>query len=269
MLTPTKLREKLLAELHSDHPGISRMKAVARGYFWWPGLDDEIQQLVKACQTCTAVKHTPTTTLMHPWEWPPRPWQRIHLDFSVSFQGTNFLIAVDAHPKWPEVEIMKNTTAVRTIEVLQGIFARNGLLKQVVTDNGPQFVSEEFSTFMRENGAPCHPASNGLAERFVQLLSRPHCPQENPCPLVWPISCCHIGVLPMPLLEQHPVHYFSTDLSGHVWTFCFLINMAKLSEANLSKKTHMTRKRGFVNSLLAKRCWQETYVLERIGYLPL
>ena len=68
------------------------------------------------------------------------------------------------------------TTAVKTIKVLRRMFAANGLPEHVVTDNGPQFVSEEFVQFLKENGikhtrsAPYHPASNGLAERFVQSL---------------------------------------------------------------------------------------------------
>ncbi|XP_037501537.2 uncharacterized protein K02A2.6-like [Rhipicephalus sanguineus] len=46
----------------------------------------------------------------------------------------------------------------------------------VVSDNGPQLVSEEFKAFMRDVGArhvvsaPYHPSTNGLAERFVQTL---------------------------------------------------------------------------------------------------
>ena len=62
------------------------------------------------------------------------------------------------------------------IEVLRKVFAYNGLLEQVVTDNGPQFVSEEFAQSVKENvikhtrSAPYHPASNGLAERFVKSL---------------------------------------------------------------------------------------------------
>lgn len=43
----------------------------------------------------------------------------------------------------------------------------------MVSDNGPQFVSEEMKTFLRMKGirsAPYHPATNGLAERFVQTL---------------------------------------------------------------------------------------------------
>ncbi|XP_033114378.1 uncharacterized protein K02A2.6-like [Anneissia japonica] len=49
-----------------------------------------------------------------------------------------------------------------------------GVPKQLVSDNSPQFVSEEFETFLLVNGirhlksAPYHPATNGLAERFLQ-----------------------------------------------------------------------------------------------------
>ena len=85
-----------------------------------------------------------------------------------------FLIIVDAHSKWPEVELMSSTTSTQTIDRLRTIFARYGVLAQVVTDNGPQFTSAEFQLFLKTNGikhittAPFHPVTNGQAERFVQ-----------------------------------------------------------------------------------------------------
>ena len=49
-----------------------------------------------------------------------------------------------------------------------------GLPQQVVSENGPLFVSAEFKKFMKENGVKrlhsaliYHPSTNGLAERFV------------------------------------------------------------------------------------------------------
>ena len=74
-----------------------------------------------------------------------------------------FLICVDAHSKWPEVIEMSKTTATRTIAELRKLFADNGLPEQIVTDNGPQFTSDEFSLFFRSNGvkhircSPYHP----------------------------------------------------------------------------------------------------------------
>ena len=73
------------------------------------------------------------------------------MDFAGPFLGRMFLVVVDAHAKWPEVITMSSTTST-TINVLRYLFAAYGLTKQLVTDNGPQFTSEEFSTFCKQNG---------------------------------------------------------------------------------------------------------------------
>ena len=73
---------------------------------------------------------------------------------------------------------LRSATAAKTVEVLRQLFARYGLLEQVVSDNGSQFTSEEFEEFMKRNGikhmfsAPYHPATNGLVERFVQTFKK-------------------------------------------------------------------------------------------------
>ena len=85
----------------------------------------------------------PPLSPLHPWIYPDQR-QRIHLDFAGPFPGVNFLVAVDAYSKWPKVKIMKSTTASKTIEALRERFCRNGLPQQIVSDNGPQFISKEF-----------------------------------------------------------------------------------------------------------------------------
>ena len=108
-----------------------------------------------------------------PWKWPAKPWERIHIDFFEKGK-LNFLIVVDAYSKWLEVTPMGSMTSLKTIEVLRSLFARYGIPKEVVSDNGPQLASEEFSQFLKQNGVkftrvpPYHPASNGAAERSVQ-----------------------------------------------------------------------------------------------------
>ena len=101
----------------------------------------------------------------------------MHVDFAGPFRCM-FLLLMDAHSKWPEIIELTSTTASKTIEVLREIFSRNGLPEQVVSDNGPQFVSEEFERFMKENAikhiriSPNHPASNGAAEHLVQTFKQ-------------------------------------------------------------------------------------------------
>ena len=145
---------------------------------WWPGLDNDIQSVVSACQCCQAVKKAPPVAPLQPCVWPSRTWERVHLDFAGPFQGYMFLVGVDTFSKWPEVKVMSMTTASATLDVLREWFTRHGNPRQLVTNNGTRFVSDAFSNFSKMNGikhvrcAPYHPASNGLAERFVQSLKQ-------------------------------------------------------------------------------------------------
>ena len=62
------------------------------------------------------------------------------------------LVILDAYSKWPEVYVMSSTTAGKTIAVLREVFSCFGLPKVFVSDNGPQFIVEEFKQFMATNG---------------------------------------------------------------------------------------------------------------------
>jgi len=71
---------------------------------------------------------------------------------------------------WLEVIEMRSTTAEKTCDVLQSIFAFYGQLEEIVSSNGPQFTAAVFKNFLSTNGIkqtlvpPYHPASNGAVE---------------------------------------------------------------------------------------------------------
>ena len=178
VIIPTQLRERVLHELHTGHPGIVRMKSLVRLHVWWPNLDKDIATIVLQCNDCQTSRNKPQPAPLHPWDWPKMPWQRIHIDFARPFMGKMFLIVVDSHLKWIEVEVMSSITSEATIEKLRDMFARHGIPQQLVSDNGSQFTSQEFSDLMKRNGikhtlvAPYHPRSNGQGERFVQTFKQ-------------------------------------------------------------------------------------------------
>ena len=80
VIIPQVAHQRILDELHKGHPGISRMKGIARGVVWWPGLDVEIEKRVQACLLCQQNQKAPASAPLHPWEWPAKPWSRIHVD---------------------------------------------------------------------------------------------------------------------------------------------------------------------------------------------
>ena len=180
VIIPPDLQNCMLDELHSSHAGIVKTKEIARSYVWWPKLDQDIERMVRECGSCQKVKNVPAMAPLSPWVWPGVPWCRVHIDYAEK-DKKNYLVIVDAYSKWPEVILMNSTTSKATISELQMCFARYGFPRQVVSDNGPQFRSEEFTGFLKQNGikhirvAPYHAASNGLAERMVQTFKRSLC----------------------------------------------------------------------------------------------
>ena len=141
-------------------------------------VDKDIESMVRECTQCKKVENEPPKVKRHPWAWPCKPMDRIHIDFAGPYHGRHLLLMVDAYSKWCEVEIKSSTTAESTINTLRSWFARYGLPNQLITDCGSQFISNEFKTFCRRNGinlmfsAPYHQSSNGQVERFVQVVRK-------------------------------------------------------------------------------------------------
>ena len=114
---------------------------------------------------------------LHPWKLPARAWQRTHIDYG-TFDKKMLLIVIDSFFKWIDVHEVSCTTSGASIDKLRYMFASYGLPEEIVSDNGPQFVLEEFDMFLKKNGikhSPIplyHPASNGSAERAVQTVKQ-------------------------------------------------------------------------------------------------
>ena len=185
IVIPNPFRERILQDLHEGHSGMVKTKAIARSYVWWPKLDQDIEDLCSSCSGCQKTSNMPKATPVHPWDFPSNPWERLHMDFAGPFLNSMFLLIVDAHSKWLEIYPMKSTTAAKTVEKLRILISQYGLPKQVVSDNGPQFVAEEFQSFLAQHGirhvtsAPYHPRSNGQAERAVQIFKNAMKNAEN------------------------------------------------------------------------------------------
>ena len=59
VIVPEKLQSTVLEELHTAHPGVVRMKSIARIHVWWPGIDKQIEEMVKGCLPCQSIRNKP------------------------------------------------------------------------------------------------------------------------------------------------------------------------------------------------------------------
>ena len=62
---PEKNRAQILRDLHFGHFVIVKMKALARSFAWWPGIDANIKNMVKSCSICATSKNKPQKENSH------------------------------------------------------------------------------------------------------------------------------------------------------------------------------------------------------------
>ena len=71
---------------------------------------------------------------------------------------------------------LRSTSSASVIHKLKTVFARHGIPESLMSDNGPQFSSQEFSNFSKDYGfdqvtsSPNYPQTNGEAERAVRTI---------------------------------------------------------------------------------------------------
>ncbi|CAI2736848.1 unnamed protein product [Schistosoma spindalis] len=178
VVVPESLRAKVLKQLHLGHPGVRRIKSIARSHAYWSLIDQHITDLVEKCMRCQQAAKVNAKVPPASWPQPDHPWSRIQVDFEGSINGTMYLVVVDALSKWPEINPIIPPTTTKTIQILTEIFSRNGIPDVIVSDNGSQFTSSQFQSFCQRlaikhlRSPPYHPQSNGQAERFVDTFKR-------------------------------------------------------------------------------------------------
>ena len=189
LVIPTSLQDQVLDILHRGHFGRQRMKQLARTAVYWPGIDAAIVRISQTCASCAEHQNKPSKAPIHPWILPEKPWSRVHVDQAINFMGSNWLVIVDAHSKYPCIHPTTYTSSKSTTDLLSQVFAHFIYPHTIVTDNATSCTSDEFQEWCRcrdiahLSGAPYHPETNGAAERVVQsfknaLKKSSHPPKE-------------------------------------------------------------------------------------------
>ena len=111
--------------------------------------------------------------------WPEaKVWERLHMDWGYVKDQDSILVIVDAGSGWIEAFPAGNRTSETVKIYLSQIFARFGISKNLVSDNGPEFVSGDLKQWCESLGikkmeSPVyHPRANELAEKAVQTGKR-------------------------------------------------------------------------------------------------
>ena len=170
IVLPNGAIKQVLALLHTSHAGINRTYEMARSLYFWPGMLNDVKQLVEGCMTCR--KHRPSLpvnkrTTPAPSSYMGPPMGHVGVDL-FDFGGNKFLVCVDQWSGYPLYQKLTSTTTSSVLKTLSSWFNVLGWPRSIRSDGGPQFRGE-FSSFCEKNkikhelSSPYNPRSNGLA----------------------------------------------------------------------------------------------------------
>ena len=165
-----------MSKAHETHPGKNANEESVRMIAWWPGITQDFQQFVSKCKNCQLNRSSLGKTVS---TWPEADvWERLHTDWGYDKDQRNILTIVGAGSGWIEALPAGKRTSETVKTYLSQIFAILGIPKTLVSDNGPEFVSDDLKQWCESLGikkmeSPVyHPRANGLAERAVQTVKR-------------------------------------------------------------------------------------------------
>ncbi|KAL4231673.1 hypothetical protein ACF0H5_009252 [Mactra antiquata] len=177
IVVPKCLRKKCIELAHEGHLGVVGTKQNLRTKVWWPKLDQDVENYLKSCYGCQLVSQLPRPEPMIPTELPAGPWQDLAIDLLGPLPSEHMiLVCIDYYSRYYEIDIMKTVTSEKIIESLDKMFLTHGLPLSITSDNGRQFVSQTFESYLKQNNiehrrtTPLHPSANGEVERQNRSL---------------------------------------------------------------------------------------------------
>ena len=183
--------QEIVKEAHSGECGghvngqMLAKKIIRLGYYW-PSLESDSANYVKRCKECQLhadLIHAPASSL-HPTTapWPFSTWAfDIIGPLASTVENTQnkafILTATEYYTKWAEAEAYVNIKATSVVKFIKkNIIARFGIPKAFITDNGPQFISQQMNELCTKynielhHSTPYYPQANGQAEATNKTL---------------------------------------------------------------------------------------------------
>lgn len=193
--TNSHLRTQLLKEVHNQistaHPGRNKTKRLVKSRYYWPGLSRDVERFVANCHTCRRTMNPRDSPpgLLKPLPIPNRPWQHISMDFQTLPKARNgcdtvFVVVDRLSKRTCSMPCTKKTDAKGMAHLfVKHIYCIHGAPDSIVSDRGPQFISEFWHEFCSIIGTKLklstahHAQTDGQTEivnQHIQQRLRPY-----------------------------------------------------------------------------------------------
>jgi transposase InsO family protein len=186
LVIPLSCRQDILRLAHeiplSGHLGRKKTAQRVLQRFYWPNVFKDTAEFCKTCQKCQRTspgKRSPVPLV--PMPIIEVPFQRIAIDIigplPKSRSGHKYILVIcDYATRYTEAIPLRSIDAVQVAEELLQMFSRVDVPREILTDQGSNFMSQLLAEVYRLlhvrpiKTSPYHPQTDGLVERFNQTL---------------------------------------------------------------------------------------------------
>jgi len=186
LVLPKPCRQVVLKLGHSiplaGHLGKNKTQNRILQRFYWPTVYKDVAQYCKTCVACQkAVGRRGPRAPLIPLPIIGEPFERIAMDIvgplPKSRHGHSYILVLcDYTTRYPEAIPLRSTGATQVAEALVTVFCRVGVPREILTDQGANFMSSLLAEVYKLlnvksiRTSPYHPQTDGLVERFNQTL---------------------------------------------------------------------------------------------------
>ena len=170
------MKEEVLHLIHEGHQGIEKCCLRACTSVSWCRINKDIEDLIGKCSECQrnqkSQQHEPKIHIEG-----NAPWKIVGTDL-FQWSGKDYIIIVDYFSSYTIIRKLGSTAATSVVNSMHAVFSEYKIPDTVISDNGRQYTSEEFSDFSQrygfslETSCTYHQQANGKAERYVDVVKK-------------------------------------------------------------------------------------------------
>ena len=170
-----------LEGLHNKlyHPGVTRLLHFVRTKNL-PYCTTDVKRVVSSCKICAEVKPKFSQGKQGTLIKAMKPMERLSIYYKGPIPSNTrnkyLLVIIDEYSRFPFVFSCRDMTTSTVVECLDKLFTLCGTPGFIHSDNGPAFISHEFTSYLLQRGISSskssiyRPSGNGQAKRTVQMV---------------------------------------------------------------------------------------------------
>ena len=180
---PKLFRKQALEACHDEigHLGIERTTSLLKDRFYWPKMENDIEEYVKTCPRCLKFKAIPERAELNIIDV-TRPLELVHIDFLTieapkKDKDVNILVVTDHFTRYAQAYVTRSQTAPIVASTLwEKFFVHYGFPEKILSDQGRNFESNliaelcKLVQIKKLRTTPYRPEGNGSCERFNRTL---------------------------------------------------------------------------------------------------